>query len=260
MHAILNRFKTIMKRKPVAGVLILMGAAAGMAILFRAAWLFTLPRFDVPYTYDGQKYIETNEPYTYNGRQYFFINEPYETRRSAVKKKAVARFYDAVIYTLEDDPDEFYLYPRVFLAHLPYGLMGRLDMMQRPSPENVACMEIRHPQDWEGDWKTLDEDTRNAIRESYNWEPLDDGTRDAILEAYVNTPLPEESRRAALARREWQNRPGCEVYELRLQFRHPDDLYYLLLAVQQDGAWYLVMEDGETLAAFDGSSLQKRSE
>ena len=243
MHAILNRFKTIMKRKPVAGVLILLGAAAGIAILFRAAWLFTLPRFDAPYTYDGQKYIETNEPYTYNGRQYFFINEPYETRRSAVKKKAVARFYDAVIYTLEDDPDEFYLYPRVFLAHLPYGLMGRLDMMQRPSPENVACMEIRHPQDREGDWKTLDEDTRNAM-----------------LEAYVNTPLPEESRRAALARREWQNRPGCEVYELRLQFRHPDDLYYLLLAVQRDGAWYLVMEDGETLAAFDGGSLQKRYE
>ncbi len=209
------------------GILILFGAV----ILFRVIRLITLPRLDPSYVYHDHAY----------GSLY----GQYETTRDhlhAPKKKAVARFYDAFVYTLKDDPDEFYLSPRTFVPHLPYKVLGRLDMMQPPAKENVDHIDIGISIGEEIEWRTLSSSAQNAILEAYGnstVDPEDYGhkSNDSIIET-------------------WQAKADCELLPIRIWFRKPNDLYYHLTVVKSGSEYALLLEDGETVAEFDGSLLQ----
>lgn len=218
--------KTILKNI-LLGILVLFGAV----ILFRVIRLITLPRLD--------------PTYVYHDHEYDFISGNYETTREHLheqKKKAVARFYDAFVYTLKDDPDEFYLSPRVFLAHLPYNVLGRCDMMQPPTKENVDHIDIGISNGEEIEWHTLSPSAQNAILEAYSKRTIDPEEYE-----HVNMyPIIEK----------WQAKEDCETYHIRIWFQKPNDLYYKLFVVKSDSQCGLLLEDGETLVKLDGSLLQ----
>lgn len=209
------------------GILILFGAV----ILFRVIRLITLPRLDPSYVYHDHAY----------GSLY----GQYETTRDhlhAPKKKAVARFYDAFVYTLKNDPDEFYLSPRTFVPHLPYSVLVRRDMMQPPAKENVDHIDICKSTGEETAWHTLRLSAQNAILEAYGKSTID----------------PEEYKQKDTYSiiETWQAKEDCELFPIRIWFQKPSDLYYRLTVVKCDSEYGLLLEDGETLIPFDGSLLQ----
>lgn len=216
--------KSIVK-KILLGILVLLG----VIVLFLIIRLFTLPRLD--------------PSYVYHDHEYDFISGKYGTTRSRfeAKEKAVARFNDAVIYTLKDDPDEFYLSPRVFLAHLPYNLLGRRDMMQPPTEENIDHIDIGISNGEGIVWNTLSLSAQNAILEAYGKSTID----------------PEEYRNRNMYSftEKWQAKADCELYDVRIWFKNPNDLYYKLMVVKSGSEYGLLLEDGETLIEFDGSLL-----
>lgn len=205
-------------------------ALLGTLILFLLIRFFTLPRLD--------------PAYVYNGHEYDYISGKYETSRnhsSEKKDKAVARFYDAVIYTLKDDPDEFYLSPRVFLAHLPYNALGRCDMMQLPTEENVDHIDIDISNGDKPKWKTLDSSTQHALLEAYSKSAID--------------PTKYELKNMYTVVERWQARAGYEVFDIRIWFKKPNDLYYKLMVIKHGNEYSLLLEDEETMIEFDGIFL-----
>ncbi|MBR3298635.1 MAG: hypothetical protein IKI64_05455 [Clostridia bacterium] len=215
-------------KKLLIGVLVLLSAA----VLFFGIGLLTLPRLD------------PNR--TYKGREYCFIGGRYGTsldHLAAKTDKAVARFSDAVIYTLKDDPDEFYLSPRLFLAHLPYNALGRRDMMQLPSEENVDHIEVG---------------VSNG--EDIAWSTPDPSVQHALLEAYGKSTIrPEEYEGLNLeaVKERWRKEDGCEVLEVRLWFKKPNTLYYELLVIKRGSEYFLLLEDGSTLIELDGDLMKQ---
>ncbi|MBO4879846.1 MAG: hypothetical protein J5544_06260 [Clostridia bacterium] len=215
-------------KKILIGFLVLLGAV----ILFLAIRLFTLPRLD--------------PSYTYHGNEYGFISGKYGTlvdHHTAKTGKAVARFYDAFIYTKKDDPDEFYLIPKVFLAHLPYNVLGRRDMMQLPSEENVDHIEVCISNGEDVTWNALDSSTQNSLLGAYGKSTID--------------PKEYENTNMIPVKESWQAEEGCEVFDVRIWFKKPNDLYYELMIIKRDNEYYLLLEDGMTLIGFDGSLLQQ---
>ncbi len=199
-------------------------------ILFLLIRFFRLPRLD--------------PTYVYNGHEYEYISGKYETsldHLSAAKEKAVARYYDAVIYTLKDDPDEFYLSPRAFLAHLPYNVLGRCDMMQLPTEENVDHIDVDISNGDKPEWKTLDSSTQHALLEAYGKSTID--------------PKGYELKNMYPVKDRWQAKKDCEVFDVRIWFKKPGDLYYNLMIIKRGNEYGLLLEDGETLIEFDGSFL-----
>ena len=212
--------KSVLK-KVLMGFLALLGAG----ILFLA---IRYPRLDIGYVYHGHKYD--------------FIGEKYGipwNHLSAKKEKAVARFYDAVIYTLQDDPDEFYLSPRVFLPHLPYNVLVRCDGMQLPSKENVDHIDILSGA--QSTWRTLEPSAQHALLEAYGKSTVD--------------PKAYALKNMYAVKERWQAKADCEVLDVRIWFRKPNDLYYKLMVIQRGNEYDLLLEDGETLIGFDGSLL-----
>ena len=215
-------------KKILIGVLVLLGAV----ILFLVIRLFTLPRLD--------------PSYTYNGNEYSFISGKYGTladHHTAKTGKAVARFYDAIIYTQKDDPDEFYLIPKVFLAHLPYNVLGRRDMMQLPSEENVDHIDVRISDGDDAVWNTPDLSTQLALLEAYGKSTID--------------PKEYENKNMDPVKESWQAEEGCEVFDVRIWFKKPNDLYYELMIIKRSNEYYLLLEDGTTLIGIEGSLLQQ---
>ena len=53
----------------------------------------------------------------------------------------------------------------------------------------------------------------------------------------------------------WQAKADCELYDVRIWFKNPNDLYYKLMVVKSGSEYGLLLEDGETLIEFDGSLL-----
>lgn len=219
--------KSGVKKIILCGLVLLVAAG-----LFFAIRLLTLPRLD--------------PGYTYNGHEYGFLSDKYGTSPNhleAKKDKAVARFYDAVIYTLKDDPDEFYLSPRVFLAHLPYNVLVRLDMIGLPTEENVDHIEIGIPREGDTEWIAPDRSVQNALLEAYAGSTVD-------AKKYGSTNL-------LAAKEKWQAEPGCEVFDVRFWFKKPDDLFYKLVVVKRGEEYFLLLEDGSTLIGLEGDLLRQ---
>jgi len=232
LHRMLRSPKELLKTL-LLGILIAFGAV----ILFQVIRLIVLPRFD------------SDLSFVYHNHEYEFIsgNGRYGTTRdgNSPKKKAVAKLEDAVIYTLKDDPDEFYLSPHVFWLHLPYNLLGRGDMMQPPSVENADHIDV-----YVGDGK---------------WDTLDETTQRSILKAYSKSTVGPESNQSdrqdpAIIKWKAISDSDYEEYHLRCWYRRPNDLYYDMYAIRCGDTYYMLLEDGETLIAFDGSALQRLSE
>lgn len=213
-------------KKILVGFIALLGAF----ILFLLIRFFTLPRLD--------------PTYVYNGHEYYYIIGKFETSRnqsSVAREKAVARFYDAIIYTIKDDPDEFYLSPKVILAHLPYNLLGRRDMMQPPTEENVDHIDINVSKGDEPSWKTMDLSTQHALLEAYSKSTIDP-TEYELINMFPTVD-------------KWQAKTDYEIFDVRIWFKKPNDLYYNLLIIKIGNEYGLLLEDGETLIEFDGSLL-----
>ena len=98
-----------------------------IVLLVSIGLLFTIRFFALPNMEKGMVYQGHTYAFLSSNRYYTLL-----TQSEMQANKAVGRFDDAIIYTLKNDPDEFYLYPKVFLPHLPYNLLYRVDALPLP--------------------------------------------------------------------------------------------------------------------------------
>lgn len=212
--------KTILKRAIVIILVLTL-----LVLLFQTARFFTLPQMQT-------------DAFIYNSHEYVPLSGNYGTnlRSTDVRfDKAVGRFNDAIIYTLKDDPNEVYLFPKVILPHLTYNFWIRQDALPLIEEENVEQVLLYIP---------ADEDKSNAALQPVQ---LDMETANMIICALQSTDnnLPDSL----------SNMYDSEIYELKICFSEPKDLYYQTVIVRHGNDWGILLEDGQTLAVIDGVSI-----
>lgn len=212
-----------MKRKQIIIISIIAGMIAVILPLSVAAGIlihfFRLPNMEGGVVYKDHTYaFMTSERYGYS-----------LTKGSIKTKKAIGRFDDAIIYTIADDPDEFYLYPRVFLPHASYNLLCRTDGF--PSPDdagNVDYMEIYVKNEAHGE--------DDAYRELKVTEEIENSIIDAIQKHDILTE-------------NWKETNASEIAVLTIHFCQPNGLYFQTGIFQYKGNYGLLLDDDKTLVS-----------
>lgn len=209
-------------KKALKIVAIAIPALLILAVLFQIVIFFTLPDMKDGVIYKGSAYVP--------------LSGHYGTTRDETVDKPVGRLSDAVVYTLKNDPEEFYLYPRVFLPHMKYVFFGRQDALPSPESGNIdrIVLWLSH------DYKTSAESAARSVE-------ITGEAKADILSALAG--------KNAVLTDNWADDPNAETYELLLSFNAPEGLYYLTQAVKFGDAYGILLEDGKTLAAIDGGFL-----
>lgn len=210
-------------KKALKIVAIVIPALLILAVLFQIVILFTLPDMKDGVFYKGSAYVP--------------LSGHYGTTRDETVDKPVGRLSDAVVYTLKNDPDMFYLYPKVFLPHMKYRLYGRLSALPSPESGNVVRAVVYLPRDF----KTSAESEPRPVE-------LSEEAKADILAAYAgkNDILADN----------WADSSDAECCELTLFFNAPEGLYYQTQIIKYGDAYGVLLEDDKTLAAIDGGFLE----
>ena len=207
--------KTNMKKKIIILFLIIT-ALIGFVLLFVIRWN-TLPDMEGGVVYKNHVYVP--------------LSSHYDSTTGTIRtKNAVGKFHDAIIYTLRDDPDEFFLYPKAKFFHENYVLFGRQDLLSSLTEENVQYVAVYVP----------------------NSADLEKGTRVAAQTITLNG---EQEQRVLAALRdkgkiltdEWKRTNLSTTYGLRVYFEKPKGMYYETEIVQYGETYGLLLEDGKTL-------------
>lgn len=151
-------------------------------------------------------------------------------------KKAVGKFNDAIIYTLWDDPDAFYLYPKATFFHESYVLFGRQDLLPSPADGNILYIAVYIP--------NADDVTRETGIAAQKIT-LTGEAEQRILDAFRN-----EGR---ILTEEWTGTSESSAYRLCVYFENPQGLYYETLIVPYGETYGLLLADGKTLVDIGGS-------
>ncbi len=168
----------------------------------------------------------------YKNREYRFLPSgryDYDlSLRNKRVKKAVGRFNDAIIYTLTDDPDEFYLFPKVFWPFLGYNILCRQDFFPVQGDGEVEYMVLH----WINKGK---EENGTALREL----KLDRDVQDNIIEAFQN--------KNDILTSAWEDKEETEEYLLYIYFSRPVGLNYRTIVVKYENDYGVLLDDGHTL-------------
>lgn len=128
------------------------------------------------------------------------------------------------IYSLANDPDHLFLYPKNGLK-LPRNLLAREDVvLPLPSMSSVECIEIITK---EGNTIVLDGETQNYIIDVFS------GKYESILEETMFD----------------------SVYDIRIYFTEYPQIYYQKKVFKNGLDYGLRMEDGKTIALLDNEKL-----
>lgn len=196
-----------------------------IAILITSIRFFSLPNMEGGVIYKNHKYeFMTSERYGYNLRSI-----------DLQTKKAIGRFDDAVIYTIKNDPEEFYLYPKVFLPHLPYNLLCRIDDLPSPTDGNIDHM-VLYVKDEHGE-------NEAAYHETKVSKEMENDFIDAFKSNNILT-------------NDWKEEDGSEIATLTVYFSKPIGLYYRTSIIQYGDDYGLLLDDDKTLAKVRMSMFQ----
>ena len=189
--------------------------------LFQVIRLLSLPYMEDGVVYNGHTYgfLPSSGSYCY-----FLPQSEYRV------EKAIGRFDDAIIYTLKNDPDEFYLYPKVFLPHLGYKLLCRLDKMPLPGDGNteIDYMEL-----------FIKNNENGANADGSNTLILNKDDENCIIDAFIN--------RDDILTGQWEETRESEAYPLLIHFHRPIGLCYWTKVVKYGDDYGVLLEDGKTL-------------
>lgn len=212
-------------KKGIKILLIVVGALI-CAILISVIWFFSLPNMENGVVYKGSIYV----PIGGTGYVHSTIN--------LKPQKAVGRLNDAIIYTLEDDPDEIYLFPKMITLGLPRAVLMRKDALpslNKDSIENVDKISL-----------VIRKGSINSV--SYD---LNQMYTDRVLEALGG------SGEILTSNYNGTHNANSETYELWIHFIRPTGVSYYAQLVRMGDTWGLLLKDGKTLIEIDAAIFKE---
>ena len=194
--------------------------------LFRIIYIFTLPNMERGVVYKNHEYR-----FLPSGRY------SYDLSRSELKgKKAVGRLDDAIIYTLWDDPDDFYLYPKASWLHLGYNVLCRQDFYPLQGDGEIDYMVLKYS------------NGRGKGNSSFREWRLDKEKQANIIAAFQNEN--------AILTSTWEEKENNEAYLLDIFFSRPVGLKYRTRVVKYGENYGLLLDDDQTLVKISDLECQ----
>lgn len=204
----------IRKRMIVISVL----AVILLVVIVKSVHFFSLPNMEEGVIYQNHKYE-------------FMMSERYGyslSKEDIKPKTAIGRFDDAIIYTIQNDPDVFYLYPRVFLLHENYNLLCRVD--GRPSPDdisNIGYMDLY-----------VKNETHGEDEAAYTKLEVTKELESTMIDAF---------QKHVILTNDWKEKDGSEIGILTIHFCQPNGFYYKTGIYKYGDNYGLLLDDEKTL-------------